>query len=564
MAGSAALGSQFCCFASSSAGALLFWVVLFAAPAAEAAAPVTAAEQVDRRAPCEDQDDKWKAHGTNCTEMMRLCGDDGYGQLVRTWCPKTCGLCPSAREAWEEEAPSSTTHSAAVGAAVGSEQSSSEPVEEGLYRRHVRRNVSANAGASRAATARALARKKNFTNSAANRSAAKPPIAAPRSGAGGHNTSRRALSKAQPGASSNGTDVGPCAGGNCTNSSRSSIRPHAAAARPVKKALGAEVALEQLHRGVSLRNASNNNSMEHPTQRTMLRFLLADSVDGVQVAQVMPAAGSGSATNASAEASWLSSGTVFLADREDAEAVPGSSQGSRGLALAMAEAFNLSTKQPYIAEFLRNATAILSDGPIESDGQASEHFRSTAVAEDRIQQIAGVLEEKKKICPAGYELMIGDVYGGDQWGERAKRTFADSAADCAQRCTRTPGCGSFEYSPSLKRCFRNTQTRPTHAEQRGDFLFCRRRPCPSFRTREDCVGPESPSAWHSAEVSLRPGSYCIWSGGACQAPMACTATDCFLPDGGLPGMELPPRYTLWISEPGLRSTFAPGYASFSR
>ena len=55
---------------------------------------------------------------------------------------------------------------------------------------------------------------------------------------------------------------------------------------------------------------------------------------------------------------------------------------------------------------------------------------------------------------------------------------------------------------------------------------------------------------------MRPGSYCIWSGGYCQAPMACTDRDCFLPDGGLPGMELPNRYTLWISKLGLQATMA--------
>lgn len=27
---------------------------------------------------------------------------------------------------------------------------------------------------------------------------------------------------------------------------------------------------------------------------------------------------------------------------------------------------------------------------------------------------------------------------------------------------------------------------------------------------------------------MRPGSYCIWSAGHCQAPMACTDRDCFL------------------------------------
>ncbi|CAL1166920.1 unnamed protein product [Cladocopium goreaui] len=180
------------------------------------------------------------------------------------------------------------------------------------------------------------------------------------------------------------------------------------------------------------------------------------------------------------------------------------------------------------------------------------------------------LEEEEKHCPEGWERVIGDVYGGDQFSGGWTHS-ANSIEDCAWRCLRQPGCGSFEWSPSQKKCFRNSQTRPTHEVERQDFRFCRRQPCPSFKTKEACVGPGIASGYYSKEVSMRAGSYCIWSAGHCQAPMACTDNDCFLPDGGLPGMELPrqsvmwlmwlfcgtgSRYTLWISRLGLQATMA--------
>jgi len=152
--------------------------------------------------------------------------------------------------------------------------------------------------------------------------------------------------------------------------------------------------------------------------------------------------------------------------------------------------------------------------------------------------------EDVRQCPAGYEQIVGEVNGCDQWSGSCKSSAASMEA-CAQRCSSTKGCGSFEFSPSSKRCFRKTQTRPTEDAARGDFIYCRRRPCPSFTTKEACLGPDVPEGFHTAEVELQPGSYCIWSAGACQAPMACSPKDCFLPDGGLPGMHLPKRHVLW-------------------
>mmetsp|Transcript_11823 Transcript_11823/g.17667 ORF Transcript_11823/g.17667 Transcript_11823/m.17667 type:complete len:202 (+) Transcript_11823:3-608(+) len=168
-----------------------------------------------------------------------------------------------------------------------------------------------------------------------------------------------------------------------------------------------------------------------------------------------------------------------------------------------------------------------------------------------------MLERKQRRCPNGYEPLAGHVYGSDQFTGGYFHT-ADTAEECARSCAFTAGCGSFEWSPSSKRCFRHSQTKATHKDSRQDYIFCRRAPCPSLRTEEACVGPSVRRAGHSEEVSMRPGSYCIWSGNHCQAPMACTHEDCFLPDGGLPGMKLPDSQTLWITRHGLEATMLAG------
>lgn len=170
--------------------------------------------------------------------------------------------------------------------------------------------------------------------------------------------------------------------------------------------------------------------------------------------------------------------------------------------------------------------------------------------------VSFAIEEEIHQCPPGYERLLGDVFGGDQFSGGYKSS-ATSIEDCARQCAYTAGCGSFEFSPTTKRCYRNSQTKPTHEVQRYDFIFCRRAPCPSFKTEERCVGPSVSKASHSEEVAMRRGGYCIWSGGTCQAPLACTANDCFLPDGGLPGMELPDSQTLWITYAGLQATMLP-------
>jgi len=194
--------------------------------------------------------------------------------------------------------------------------------------------------------------------------------------------------------------------------------------------------------------------------------------------------------------------------------------------------------------------------PAESGKNASGEALGM-VLKSMLGSLSTDVDEESKDCPDGYEQVVGQVHGYDQWTGNDRKNFADSSYDCSRKCGRTPGCGSFEYSNTSKRCYRHSQTRPTSDLPRADFVMCRRAPCPSFKDKEACIGPDAPAGHYSTEVSLRPGSYCIWSGGYCQAPMACTWNDCFLPDGGLPGMDLPPSQTLWISYAGMKASMTP-------
>ncbi|CAE7259731.1 unnamed protein product [Symbiodinium pilosum] len=46
---------------------------------------------------CKDRNDRWSAYGTSCDRVKAMCEDDFYGDLVRSWCPVTCGSCQAHR-----------------------------------------------------------------------------------------------------------------------------------------------------------------------------------------------------------------------------------------------------------------------------------------------------------------------------------------------------------------------------------------------------------------------------------------------------------------------------------
>lgn len=407
------------------------------AVADESAADVLAA------AACVDDDAKWAMYNSTCAEMKWLCNNEGYGLLVRKWCPLTCALCVPPPTLAED---SEDTGDDAVVLIAG------RPVTVA------------------ASSLRAVSIEKSGKT-----------ILPPSSNASRNGTVTTTTTRKPPGGVL----------GRPKSTSPSPVRPRSAAPSPS--------------------NTSQN-------------------------------------------------GTFFTTNGSKAN-----------LSLAAEPSLHVPTKWEITMPFKDALVHVLSKAtlvPRAIWSSDQEHFvfevnngslnTSDNVSSDAAERVRewtnqALEEEEDNRCPEGYAQVTGQVYGGDQFG-RGYNLFATAIRECARWCTHTPGCGSFDYSPSTKRCFRNSQTRPTKLVDRAGYTFCRRAPCPSLVTEAACLGPGVAAGWHSAEVKLRPGSYCIWSAGKCSAPMACTAIDCFLPDGGLPGMELPPSKTLWISRAGLMAT----------
>ena len=75
-------------------------------------------------------------------------------------------------------------------------------------------------------------------------------------------------------------------------------------------------------------------------------------------------------------------------------------------------------------------------------------------------------------CGAGYSLATGDKPG---WGDNAAGGYkanVASAQACALLCTSNSQCKSFEYSPTQKKCNRNTVGPPPKKNGYKDFLYC--------------------------------------------------------------------------------------------
>mmetsp|Transcript_59771 Transcript_59771/g.112787 ORF Transcript_59771/g.112787 Transcript_59771/m.112787 type:complete len:436 (-) Transcript_59771:92-1399(-) len=391
---------------------------------------VEAADTEDLAKACVDNDARWAAYNSSCAQMRWLCDSEGYGMLVRSWCPRTCGLCKPtiAENVVETDTISLVSRYATLDSATvrkdGRRREPDEPLtpEQGMLHR------------------------------------------------------RRAHLSAVRNASGNGTS------GNGTDD---------------------EFISQHLFEGAfaqGMENGSNETSspMTWPEEWEVTMPLQDALVDAATKAVLLP------------RALWSPGQEHFVFE------VNGTSDNESTITTSTTE-------------------ASVKPAP-------------------RSKRMAGRL--RRQGCPPGYERVVGHVYGSDQFG-KGYDLYTESIRQCGKLCYETPGCGSFSYSSSRKRCFRHSHTKPTDLVDRRQYIFCRRTPCPSFLTESACVGPAVAAGYHSKDVRLQPGSYCIWSAGKCQAPMACTSEDCFLPDGGLPGMDLPPRYTLWITRGGLMSSMAP-------
>lgn len=476
------------------------------------------ADEADGSA-CKDRDDRWAVHGSNCEKMKRMCDNKGaYGELVRSWCPVSCGLCTVKEEVALEHLGNETE--VAVEHAGNVTTVNDSKADD---RRREWRTVG---------SAKVVGR---------NRSNASQPV----NSTNGTQQSQNSCDGLQN--LSNGSCASQGQAGN--GSTEGEAVPYSVSmdsSTKTSQAVATEISATQ----VVATNASAGNA-----SRSLLKNgpevgpLLGGSLSAMR----RPPLKAGVDTSRRKQhQSAIENKSMLLGNLSIANLTAG-----RAL-LLLEELEESGVSQEYQFQISGGAGALGGVVNLDMNFSAPERQRLREKLQELVKSQPAEVEEddKERQCPEGWEQLVGDVYGGDQFTGTYQNT-ADSMEDCAFSCLSKPGCGSFEYSPSKKRCFRNSQTRPTHEEGNKDFVFCRRRPCPSFKTHEACVGPPVQEGHYSKDVKMRPGSYCIWSGGHCQAPMACTDQDCFLPDGGLPGMELPSRYTLWISKAGLQSTYAP-------
>jgi len=393
---------------------------------------------------CVDDDAKWVTYNSNCTQMQWLCNNDGYGVLVRKWCPRTCGLC--------EPSPSDVD---------------GDLIDDTVVLIGGRPDVSVGPSSLELSVARK--QRKNATSN--------------------HSRGDRVRS---------------------SNHSRGDTKRPRTPSRAPSFNKSQNDTFKQVAVVASVNLTDDTGASEGVGARQPITQWEITLEKGLQLQDAM-----------------LSSGDALVKVLSKAQFIP------RAL---------WSSDQDHFVFEVGNASQ-----------NGSDNVSTEAFERDRLSSSTALEEEEDPACPGGYEEVVGHVYGGDQFG-RGYNLYATSMRECARWCTNTPGCGSFDYSTRNKRCFRNSQTRPTSLLERGGFVFCRRAPCPSFKTEAACLGPQIKAGFHSAEVRLRPGSYCIWSKEVCQAPMACTYEDCFLPDGGLPGMNLPISKTLWISRAAMMST----------
>lgn len=471
---------------------------------------------------CEDRDDRWAVHGSNCEKMKRMCDNEGaYGELVRSWCPVSCGLCTVSEKVALEHSENVTEVDLEHAGNVTATNDSKADDRRREWR-------TAGSGKVVGRNESNASQPVNGTNSTSQPEKTEPPC----------------------------EDLQNLTNGSCSRHAQNltdGSRAEGAALQDEAKTSGAASAKtsqgEAAATNVSTRNVSTGN-----VSRSLLER-------GPEVAPLL-----GGSFSALPRPPVKTSVDLPQRKHPQSQVENNSMLGnlsvanlSAGKALLLLEELEESgVSEEYQFQINGGAGSLAGVVNLDMNFSAPERQRLKEKLQELVKSQPAEVEEedKKKQCPAGWERVVGDVYGGDQF-TGTWQNFADSMDDCAFSCLSKPGCGSFEYSPSKKRCFRNAQTRPTHEQARGDFVFCRRRPCPSFKSHEACVGPGVRAGHYSKDVKLRPGSYCIWSGGYCQAPMACTDQDCFLPDGGLPGMELPSHSTLWISKAGLQLSYGP-------
>lgn len=541
---------------------------------------------------CVDRNERWVAHGTSCSRMAKLCKDEGYGRLVRSWCPRTCGLCgPAAEEDVPVPSVFTRRRSNFTARAVLATTTSVAPHS----------NVTTHTNMT---TIPSLTLEENYPIYAS--FITTTAVATQSTKASLHSANRSSFTitaslgpttiiRLRPVSNTTTDNVTEP----CDASDNATCAAAAAADDGVAVYVLAASEISNTTHVDEMRDTTELESGVGPETEAMLEYDVHFADDpAVSQTRVLPQAppsplGEFIVGFPSPERTPVRvSQGVNESDLSWKPSVAVAARGQRPFSFELTIPVTKSNQTKEPVPLLYPPVADISDQDLDdwADSLGSSfpsgetialaiklaetsNWTTSNVTTNRLPKRLAHLAEKvlpivpsstaitehgQRACPLGFQQMQGHVYGNDHFTGRW-RSHAESAKECGQRCLRTPACGSFEFSVSKGICLRHTQTHATHAEERcGGFILCRRAPCPSFKTEASCVGPSVGAGFYSSDLRLQPGSYCIWVDGACQAPMACTHSDCFLPDGGLPGMVLPPSKTLWISRASLLSTMAPG------
>eukprot|EP00439_Symbiodinium_sp_Y106_P033156 s6607_g3.t5 len=410
-------------------------------------------------AECKDRDDRWSAYGTSCERMKAMCEDDFYGELVRSWCPLTCGAC---RTSQEEKEDGDLDVSNATATATASESNSNVTEAEDSEcdggpaetETAVEKAAVASVEESNESLNGSLNGSLKVTNASADHRTTELPL--PRRTGPGNWTSlsrtgeHKKETEGHTGRGFRGEqnlsagkaillleeldEAAEVSGGKGPLAALDALGKHAVGA--LSSTLDA-LSLNLMNLTQDLGNWTESSAKEPKGGKgavaQMLDFLLPDmDQEEVEEKKVCPEAAKLREGRQWAQESG--SGSISLAGNQKGWILLSPSEGDECVGFS--------------SHFLQRLRQLWSRKP------------RTASARRLACRVA---------FAEGWERVLGDVYGGDQFSG-GYRHSAESVEDCAWKCLTQPGCGSFEWSESSKRCFRNSQTRPTHEADRAGFV----------------------------------------------------------------------------------------------
>merc|ERR1712179_703552 len=136
--------------------------------------------------------------------------------------------------------------------------------------------------------------------------------------------------------------------------------------------------------------------------------------------------------------------------------------------------------------------------------------------------------KKGSACYGNYDYDAGDVPG---WGSIKSFPSIINIALCGGKCDTTPGCCSFEYSPTEKICNLNTECKPTTTEVYKDYRFCVKTskcPRPYSNHNGDVPGWGSIKSFPSISDIVGCGGKCDTTPGCCSIEYSPTEKICNL------------------------------------